>query len=1428
MIGTVSGLIPLNRSMILNRQFFFISFLIILFYEKDLFGQDLFNFDESLSSVIKQSTASNIGVADINNDGINDLVVSGFDDQNEGGLFLDIYNVTTEGTLDTFQLDIVSSLFGYIREDYFSYYIGGNGGLDLGDFDNDGLVDILFHGAENLFLSKNLGSSVSTNNYLPSYVRENLVNSSAQWGDINLDGNLDIFWAGIKVYQNKPYITNKLLLNSGDDFEFETMVMPDLHNGAVAWSDIDLDGDLDLLISGESVNTRSGSTRLYKNDPLGRLAEDTNQEIIALKATSICFSDLDQDSDPDLVLSGWDPIEQTLKTVVYINEPTGTFRLADQQINFGTAFGTIEAIDVNLDGWKDLAISGGTEHTMVEDSYYDLTNIQTTSQGDTLSADTVRYYEYRDSVSALGGKIFLNEASSNISFNESQTFNGTRTISFSDINQDNIPDLVCSGTTEIGQRDSAFVAVYINTIEGTNSEPDPPDVLESFAISNRAIFNWGNGSDTVDPDQSLQYNLKIGTSSGASDHLSSGTSFNSPNIGPRLIREFTNIPWGTYYWSVQTVDASGIVSSWSQENELFIPRIVNSTQSLPGYSFGVSRWSDINDDDLLDISISGNLFSGSSLTQIFMNQDGLLEPSAYSGSIKNTYGGHISFADYTNDGKLDISLSGFHTSDWNDTYPATFFYKLTDNGYAWDGQAGLQYYAAGYEAGYLGGYNNHDWGDYDNDGDLDLAIGGVSYYGQIILGIYNNHGGILSLDTTQTNLVPGYPMQTKWSDINNDGHVDLFTSSGQFIQSYLNDGNGIMLQSEDHFIALGIVAGGVSIADFNSDGYDDFVLAGQRPDNGSLITHIYKNNNGDGFILHQELQGASYGGLDWGDYDNDGDLDFIGSGTTIVINSSDTLSFPVSNVYQQNSAGNFVADTSLYMLDSVGFSSIQWGDYDNDGDLDLLMNGELANKDLITKVYENLESVNNANVGPSRPVMLLDSVSVDTVRLSWNNSVDLENPLGAGKTPTAGIRYQLQMGGDQNYNLYANTHSIISGKYGTGTMGTLAKNNRLIKSIPEGRYQWRVRAMDYGLGVSAWSDWDYFYIDQTAPVVETIQANYGVSGQIILVVNFAEEFEMDNDTPAADPYVYATHPDMDDIDEDGVSDTLLAVKQSYSADVWTGLLTLPERYIGKAIKIHVSNATDMRGNTMVSASFFKTPEKIISQAGGTVISSDGNVSVLFPQNAVSEDISVSISLLNTSDTLDSNAISNYYTITPSEIQLNKPTILRIAVPSQFADLTGNNYNPYIGHINISTGAISPLGGSIISVNNIPYIQSQLSELGIYGAFRSDSTINVDSLDIEKIICQPRIFSPAGSVFEFPHTNILFDLTETDNVTARIFNLSGKIKRTLKPEQKLGPGNNIIVWDGKDADGSVVPSGLYIVTLESSSSMLKTTVGVLNR
>ena len=40
------------------------------------------------------------------------------------------------------------------------------------------------------------------------------------------------------------------------------------------------------------------------------------------------------------------------------------------------------------------------------------------------------------------------------------------------------------------------------------------------------------------------------------------------------------------------------------------------------------------------------------------------------------------------------------------------------------------------------------------------------------------------------------------------------------------------------------------------------------------------------------------------------------------------------------------------------------------------------------------------------------------------------------------------------------------------------------------------------------------------------------------------------------------------------------------------------------------------------------------------------------------------------------------------------------------------------------------------------------------------------------------------------------------------------------------GNQILNWDGKDSNGEIVPSGLYIVTLEKEDTVLRTTVGFL--
>ena len=156
----------------------------------------------------------------------------------------------------------------------------------------------------------------------------------------------------------------------------------------------------------------------------------------------------------------------------------------------------------------------------------------------------------------------------------------------------------------------------INSNSGTNEKPDPPSALTAFAVSTRAIFSWGAGSDDIDDPGSLSYNIRIGTSSGGNQLISSSVPYNKSNVGQRLIREFNEIPHGTYYWAVQTVDGSGNTSEWSEQDTLFIARLVASTQSLPGVYYSSAGWADYTEDGIPDMALTGVTFSGSSITTV--------------------------------------------------------------------------------------------------------------------------------------------------------------------------------------------------------------------------------------------------------------------------------------------------------------------------------------------------------------------------------------------------------------------------------------------------------------------------------------------------------------------------------------------------------------------------------------------------------------------------------------------------------------------------------------------------------------------------------------------------------------------------------------------------------------------------------------------
>ena len=161
----------------------------------------------------------------------------------------------------------------------------------------------------------------------------------------------------------------------------------------------------------------------------------------------------------------------------------------ENQLDFAVAHGTIDAIDYNLDGFQDFLIAG---------------------------ADSVTIYAGR--VHSLSAKIYQNNRDG--SFSLVHEIPGARSAKFVDIDQDGVPDLVASGTTEIGNDSTSFSNVYINTNSESNNVPQPPNALNAFAVSTRAIFTWGAGSDDIDPISGLSYNIRIGTSSGG-NHVQS-------------------------------------------------------------------------------------------------------------------------------------------------------------------------------------------------------------------------------------------------------------------------------------------------------------------------------------------------------------------------------------------------------------------------------------------------------------------------------------------------------------------------------------------------------------------------------------------------------------------------------------------------------------------------------------------------------------------------------------------------------------------------------------------------------------------------------------------------------------------------------------------------------------------------------------------
>ncbi|MBM4162677.1 MAG: hypothetical protein FJ217_16475, partial [Ignavibacteria bacterium] len=232
------------------------------------------------------------------------------------------------------------------------------------------------------------------------------------------------------------------------------------------------------------------------------------------------------------------------------------------------------------------------------------------------------------------------------------------------------------------------------------------------------------------------------------------------------------------------------------------------------------------------------------------------------------------------------------------------------------------------------------WGDYDNDGDLDIVLTGNTSSGGISR-VYRNDAGIFV--DANVSLIQVRFSSVAWGDYDNDGDLDILLTGYGYpsgLRIYRNDNTGFVELSPS---IASLSVGSVAWGDYDNDGDLDIAIMGSPTGSSNDgITKIYRNDNGSFSDVFAPLVGLTEGSVAWGDYDGDGDLDLLLTGHS-------SLGSRISRVYRND--GLTYTDISADLV-AVYISSARWGDYDNDGDLDMLVAGNGGYGDT-SRVYRN-------------------------------------------------------------------------------------------------------------------------------------------------------------------------------------------------------------------------------------------------------------------------------------------------------------------------------------------------------------------------------------------------------------------------------------------------------------------------------------------
>jgi len=437
----------------------------------------------------------------------------------------------------------------------------------------------------------------------------------------------------------------------------------------------------------------------------------------------------------------------------------------------------------------------------------------------------------------------------------------------------------------------------------------------------------------------------------------------------------------------------------------------------------------------------------------------------------------VSWNDFDSDGDLDIFLSGA-TLLSDSLIPEAHIFKFHEGEY-------LEY-----QCNISGVYKgNSVWSDFDNDGDQDLILSGAiattnngwMVYSSCILYVNDegsfleNNPGIKGLYNCKID-VSDYDMDT-YPDIIMSG--ELYDDGGfwhRMTRLYRNSGDNTFSVVETGLTDLR--AGDVAFGDYDNDGHTDILLTGDPPSPTNLV-YVFKNNANGGFYdIGIEIIGTVEGSINWADYDNDGDLDFLLTGLQFP-----TADEPVTEIYRNAGNGMFSNDHTID-IPGLMHSDISWGDIDLDNDPDLILMG-YTDKDKIkpqSLVYIN-EST-DINNPPLPPVILGSEITPEGILLNWGQGYDEE-------TPANGLSYNIRLGSDPEFLDIITPLSLASGQRQIYRQGNAHQtDSALIKGLEEGTYYWSVQSIDHGFIGSHFSEEHSFSVTSTGILTSISAYNY--------------------------------------------------------------------------------------------------------------------------------------------------------------------------------------------------------------------------------------------------------------------------------------------------------------------------------------------------